>query len=93
MYALKYGTIPVVRATGGLKDTIVPFSRATGKGNGFVFEPYRPSELRSALDRCLEAYADQKGWYQAMGNAMMGDYSWTKSAKGYLEVYRKLLSS
>ncbi len=93
IYGLKYGTIPVVRATGGLKDTVEEFDPKTGKGNGFVFVPYEVQPLLDAVDRALEAFRDRKAWATLMQNAMAADFSWERSAQAYLELYKRLIVS
>ncbi len=84
MIALAYGTIPIVRRTGGLADTI----RETGTdANGFVFDEYSSSALQAAVDRALQAYADKKRWQELIANAFASDYSWAASAKRYKALY------
>jgi len=90
IYSLKYGTVPVVRATGGLKDTIEEFDSKTGKGNGFVFSPYEVQPLLDTVDRALAAFGDKKAWAVLMQNAMSANFSWDRSAQTYLELYKKL---
>jgi starch synthase len=90
MFSQKYGTIPVVRAVGGLKDTVVDFDSASGAGTGFVFEPYEGSALLSAIDRALAAYRDDTAWGALQRRAMAMDFSWEQSAKLYAELYRRL---
>ncbi|MBI4767170.1 MAG: glycogen synthase GlgA [Deltaproteobacteria bacterium] len=87
IYSLKYGTIPVVRATGGLDDTIIPFDPQTGRGTGFKFYPYQPEALWSALEEALEVYRDQTRWVRLMKNAMAMDFSWEASAREYIKLY------
>ncbi len=87
MIALRYGTIPVVRATGGLADTIQHFDIKTQKGNGFVFEDYHTGGLLWALDRGLEVYHNPKYWNRLVRNAMACDFSWTASAKKYIQIF------
>jgi starch synthase len=89
MYSLKYGTVPVVRATGGLYDTVKPFKN--GKGNGFVFEKYSAAEMLKALKDALETYKDQKTWVKIVQNGMSTDVSWENSAKKYNALYHKLV--
>jgi len=89
MISLAYGTVPLVRATGGLADTVHEFDSRTGVGNGFVFTSYTPKALRMAFGRALLAYADPTQWGHIVQNAFQCDYSWEASAKKYLEVYRK----
>ncbi len=84
MYSLAYGTVPIVRATGGLADTV----QETGEQpNGFVFGPYQSDELMAAIDRALAAYADRTVWGKLMKAGMRGDYSWKKSAAVYADLY------
>ena len=88
MYALKYGTIPVVRATGGLDDTVVEFQSDTGKGTGFKFTDYTPEALFSKLQEALSVYHNDSLWDLLQANAMRVNYSWVYSAKKYLDLYR-----
>ena len=92
IYSLKYGTVPVVRATGGLKDTIEEFDPKTGKGNGFVFVPYEIQPLLDAVDRALATFRQGKAWATLMQNGMAADFSWDRSAQTYLELYKKLIA-
>lgn len=89
LYSLKYGTIPIVRSTGGLADTIRNYSPRTGKGNGFAFKEYSSTQLLDALDRALALFQDRRQWRQMMKEAMQEDYSWEVSAQQYLKLYRK----
>jgi starch synthase len=89
MYSLKYGTVPVVRATGGLADTIS--EHKNGIGNGFVFEKYEPDELMKAIKRSLKLYKHKEEWIKLVRTAMSCDYSWESSARKYIELYRTLL--
>ncbi len=91
MYSLKYGTVPIVRATGGLDDTIQDFNPKTNKGTGFKFIPYDPQEFLSTIERALNAYRDKKTWHTIVTNGMTKDYSWTASANKYVSLYRNLL--
>jgi len=91
MYSLKYGTVPIVRATGGLDDTIENFDRATMKGTGFKFVPYDAQEFLSTIRRALDVYQDKKTWRALVTNGMAKDNSWTASAKKYVTLYRNLL--
>lgn len=87
MIAMRYGTIPVVRATGGLADTVDDFDVKSGKGNGFSFEEYTPGALAAAMERALAVYRNEKKWHELMMNAMQCDFSWTASAKKYVQIY------
>ncbi len=91
IYSMKYGTIPVVRATGGLVDTVTPVGSPIKPGTGFVFDDYDSDAFLKAIHTALEAYNDQRVWRRLMQNAMAQDFSWTKSAKAYLELYRQLV--
>ena len=88
MYSLKFGTIPIVRATGGLDDTIREFDPETGKGNGFKFKAYSSAELIKAVKRARYLYRNNLLWTKLVQNAMKEDFSWKRSARKYEEVYR-----
>ncbi len=85
MIALAYGTVPIVRSTGGLADTVHATGAAT---NGFSFEEYSTEALRGALKQALDAYRDSQRWRRLMANAFACDYSWTASARRYQELYQ-----
>ena len=90
---MRYGTIPVVRETGGLKDTVVQFDRADpDKGNGFLFYEYNAHEMMYALKRALAAYANLREWRQLIFTAMHRDFSWTHAAKEYEKLYEHVVS-
>ena len=86
MYSLRYGTVPVVRATGGLADSVV--DAAEPNGNGFKFSDYNPGAMVAALKRALEAFADKPRWAALQRAGMAGDFSWDVSAREYVKVYR-----
>ncbi len=88
MYSLKYGTIPIVRATGGLADTVEEFTYRTGRGNGFVFHNTDSGELIRAVDRAVNTYFNKNVWHGIMQNAMAYNYSASRSAETYIEVFR-----
>ncbi len=88
IYSLKYGTVPVVRATGGLDDTIEPFDGKSG--TGFKFAEYSPAALRAALEQAFETYRQPKTWHRLVQNCMRKDFSWTASAKQYAKIYQAL---
>lgn len=88
MYSLKYGTIPIVRATGGLADTVEEFNYRTGRGNGFVFHNTDPGELIRAVDRAVNTYFNKSVWHGIMQNAMACNYSAARSAEVYIEVFK-----
>ena len=91
MYALKYGTVPVVRATGGLEDTVVAFDPEKGEGNGFKFGPYEPEAFLAAVQQAVEIFQDSKSWGRIMANGMKEDFSWDRSAGKYKELYRSVI--
>ena len=89
MIALRYGTIPVVRETGGLKDSIR--DSGDGEGNGFTFQTYDSGDMLYAVYRALEGYAQKEGWGILVRRAMECDNSWGRSANDYIRLYRELL--
>ena len=89
IYSLRYGTVPIVRATGGLDDTIEPWNPRTGKGTGFKFADYSGEALLLTIKEALRAFRDQASWQQLMRNGMARDFSWAASAKEYARVYEK----
>ena len=90
MYALHYGTVPVVRATGGLRDTVSEFDPAAGTGNGFVFEQFEATEMVGALDRMVTTFGDRETWRRLMQNCFASDFSWNRAAKQYVEWFTRL---
>lgn len=88
IYSLRYGTIPLVRATGGLDDTVRDYDPATATGNGFKFAAYSADALIQRLKSALELYQNRAAWTDLMRRAMREDFSWTRSASKYLELYR-----
>ncbi len=89
MYSLRYGTMPVVRATGGLKDTISDVDAKGSMGNGFTFKAYTPTALINALKKAVEFFADGRAVAKTRRRIMAEDHSWKISAKEYLEMYGK----
>jgi starch synthase len=89
MYSMRYGTVPVVRATGGLADTVEDFDPATRRGTGFVFLRYEASEMTAALRRALTVYRQPHLWFQLRANGMARDFSWRASADGYERLYQE----
>ncbi|MCG6982847.1 MAG: glycogen synthase GlgA [Deltaproteobacteria bacterium] len=92
IYSLRYGTVPIVRATGGLYDTIKPFSPATGEGVGFSFDRYEADSFWHAFMEALHFFEQPETWQQIMQNGMSADFSWQSSARQYLELYEKTLA-
>ena len=91
LIAMRYGSIPVVRETGGLKDTVVQFDRSDpDKGNGFLFYEYNAHEMMYAVKRALSVYENLREWRQLVYTAMKSDFSWTRSAGEYKKLYERL---
>jgi len=90
IYSLRYGTVPVVRATGGLDDTIEPWEPKSRRGTGFKFNDYTGTALLAALRSALATYQDQAAWQTLMRNGMEKDFSWNASAKEYLKIYERV---
>ncbi|MCD6162327.1 MAG: glycogen synthase GlgA [candidate division Zixibacteria bacterium] len=91
LYSLKYGTVPIVRETGGLADTITNCNPVKNTGNGFVFKDYDSSELLNVIKFAVEVYKSKKAWTDIMKRGMMQDFSWDSSAKKYMQIYKKAL--
>jgi starch synthase len=93
MYSLRYGTVPVVHATGGLADTVAEFDPGTGDGTGFRFVPCTPEEMRHAVRRALEVRRDRAAWERLQRNGMAERFSWERAARGYRHVYSALMTA
>jgi starch synthase len=91
MYALRYGTVPVVRSTGGLVDTVEPYDGAKGTGTGFRFSTADGTGLLWAVDEALAALRDRKRWTALMKRGMARDFSWERSAREYVALYRRAM--
>ena len=92
IFSMKYGTIPVVRAVGGLKDTVEDYDPLLGTGTGFVFGPYEPAALQKALERALELFSVKREWTALKKQAMAKDFSWERSARAYDTIYQRLMT-
>ncbi len=90
MYGLKYGAVPVVRATGGLDDTIEEYDPAARSGNGFKFEEYSAPALVKSVETATSFYRRKDDWDALLANAMACDYSWNSSVREYIKLYRKI---
>ncbi len=90
IYSLRYGTVPIVRATGGLDDTIQPFDATTEQGNGFKFKEYAPESMLAAVRQALGVFAQQPVWERLMKNGMSASFRWEFSTRKYLDLYREL---
>ncbi len=88
MIAMRYGTLPIVRETGGLKDTVIPYNMFTGEGTGFTFTHFNGDEMGDAVFRAARTFWDDKdAWNKLVDNAMTADFSWTRSADQYMDLY------
>ncbi|KIL48170.1 glycogen synthase GlgA [Jeotgalibacillus soli] len=90
LISLRYGTIPIVRETGGLNDTVQALNEFDSTGNGFTFTNYNAHDMKNTIKRALSFYNHETLWPLLMENAMSGDYSWAQSAKQYFDLYSKL---
>jgi starch synthase len=93
LLALRYGSIPIVRETGGLKDTVDNFDPRTNNGNGFTFEKYDALAMYTAIVRAVETYQYEDVWRTLIQRAMNADFSWKSSAAKYVELYRKAMTN
>lgn len=91
LIALRYGTIPIVRETGGLKDTIKPYNKFTGEGNGFSFTNYNAHDMLNVIKLAIETFGNKKEWLKIQKNAMHSEISWKESAKEYKKLYNELM--
>ena len=91
MIAMRYGAVPVVRATGGLADTVIDADRSEKRGTGFTFRAYNAQALIGALDRALAAHADPDRWQTLQRRGMAADFSWNASAQQYVALYRRAI--
>lgn len=88
LIALRYGSVPLVHATGGLVDTIVDPQQSADQANGFVFHEYQHNSLLDGLDRALSTYAEPEEWRKLMLQGMTQDISWAHAAEQYVDLYR-----
>ncbi|OCL26627.1 starch synthase [Orenia metallireducens] len=91
LFSLRYGTIPLVRETGGLNDTIKSYNEVTGEGNGFTFKNYNAHDMLYTIRRAINLYHQPELWDKLVRRAMSFDFSWNKSANEYIELYCRLL--
>jgi starch synthase len=91
MYSLRYGTVPVVRRTGGLADSVEPFDPRTGLGTGVLFEEKTGAALAAAMEACLDLYASPLSWSRVIRNGMSRDFSWTHQGAQYVELYHEVM--
>ena len=93
MYSLTYGTVPIVRETGGLADTVIKYNEKTEEGTGFVFKKYTAVEMLKEIKRAVKIFENKKSWQKIMRAGMKLDFGWDVSAKRYIELYKTMLSS
>jgi starch synthase len=91
LIALRYGTLPIVRATGGLADTVTDLDADPEGGNGISFVPYKPNALLQAVHRALRIFEDRERWPELVARAMAYDSRWSASARAYADLYRRVL--
>jgi glycogen synthase (ADP-glucose) len=91
LFSMRYGTVPIVRETGGLKDTVVPYNKYTGEGTGFTFANYNAHEMKDAVVRAIETYRDREKWRKLVISCMSQDFSWERSAREYMQLYNMIL--
>lgn len=91
MIALRYGSLPIVRETGGLKDTVMSYDESTGEGNGFTFTKYNAHDMLFTIRRAARFYDNKKIWNRIVQNAMRSDNNWGSSAEKYINLYNSLL--
>jgi starch synthase len=93
MYSLRYGTVPIVRRTGGLADSVQRYDPATGRGTGVVFEPFTTAALTTAVETALDLYAQPAHWIRMMRNGMAEDFSWTRQGGHYVALFERMLQT
>jgi starch synthase len=86
---MRYGTVPVVRATGGLRDTVTDYNAAAETGTGFTFQPYTAPALLDAMERARTAFAKSNHWRRLQRAGMGQDFSWDRSAREYVKLYER----
>ncbi|RCX13471.1 starch synthase [Anaerobacterium chartisolvens] len=92
LFSMRYGTVPIVRETGGLNDTVKAYQESTGEGNGFTFANYNAHDMLYTIRRAVSFYHNKQVWNKLITKCMSQDYSWDKSASQYVELYEKLQS-
>ncbi|MEE9430386.1 MAG: glycogen synthase GlgA [Melioribacteraceae bacterium] len=92
MYSLVYGTVPIVRETGGLADTVIKYNEKDGTGNGFVFKKYEPKDLLKEVERAMKMFNnDKKAWLKLLKTGMKSNFTWLSSSKVYVDLYKKIV--
>ena len=93
MYSMRYGTVPVVRRTGGLADSVAPWDGESETGTGFLFDQFTDHAFGAALDEALRVHADAAAWKRLQRNGMTEDFSWERRASDYRAAYRRATSA
>ncbi len=93
LIAMRYGTLPIVRETGGLKDTVIPYNKHTGEGTGFSFANINAHELLFTVKKALALYEDEEAWESVVKQAMNANHSWDESSKKYIEIYEDIVGN
>ena len=93
LYAMRYGTIPIVRGTGGLKDTVIDVEISPSTGTGFSFEDFSVKAFQNKVELAMSYYTQARKWRQLTALAMNSDFSWSRSAERYIQVYRAELEN
>jgi starch synthase len=93
MYSLKYGTVPIVRRTGGLADSVQLYDPDTGSGTGIVFDDYNAAGVTWAINAALDLYQDRAVWSRIQRQGMARDFSWEKQGAHYAELYARMVPS
>ena len=91
MIAMAYGTLPLVRETGGLSDTVIPYNEFTGDGNGFSFTNYNAHDMLNVIEYAVSCYQDKKTWTKLVKNAMRSKFEWKTQADEYLKIYNEIV--
>ena len=92
MYSLRYGTVPIVRKTGGLADSVENYDPATGQGTGIVFNDFDSEALEWGLNTALDLYAEPEHWTRMVRNGMERDFSWQRQGGLYVDLYKRLIA-
>ena len=91
LIAMRYGSVPIVRETGGLQDTVEPYNQEAGTGNGFTFANYNAHDMFDTINHAITIFSNKEEWTKIVTNAMTSNYSWQSSAKQYQEIYKKMI--
>ena len=91
--AMSYGTLPIVRETGGLSDTVIPYNEFTGEGNGFSFTNYNAHDMLNVIEYAVDCFKDKKNWAKLVKNAMRTKFEWKTQAEEYLKIYNEILEA